>query len=143
MNSFEREHRRLNARLRVHLLLVVGGDFVAARDALRDWRDDLAHHMEAEETLLFPQIPAGARWNERLYRLEHDRIRLLADEYATLLDDAAARLPLSDEARRVLVLALLDHVHPLRHLLEHHHQREEAALAEELPLELQARAWGT
>lgn len=102
----------------------------------------VAHHVETEETLLFPHIPAGARWNERLYCLEHDRIRLHADEYAALLDDAAASLPQGDQARRVVILAMLDHAHSPRHLLEHHHRREEMALADELPSDLQARAWG-
>ena len=35
----------------------------------------------------------------------------------------------------------LDGVHSLRHVLDHHHQREETALAHELPAALQQAAW--
>ena len=40
------------------------------------------------------------------------------------------------------MLALLDAAHALRHLIENHHQREEMALAHELPAALQQAAWG-
>jgi hypothetical protein len=36
---------------------------------------------------------------------------------------------------------LLDAAHALRHVLEHHHEREHTALAHELPLEVQEAAW--
>jgi hypothetical protein len=78
----------------------------------------------------------------RLYLLEHERITLLADEYAERLDALLARPPRSQRARRQAVLALLDAAHALRHLIEHHHQREEMALAHELPAALQQAAWG-
>ena len=42
---------------------------------------------------------------------------------------------------REAALNLLDAAHSLRHLLEHHHQREEMALALELPESLQQAAW--
>ena len=45
------------------------------------------------------------------------------------------------QARRAAVLGLLDAAHALRHVLEHHHEREHQALAHELPESLQAAAW--
>ena len=53
----------------------------------------------------------------------------------------AAQPPRSERARRQAVLALLDAAHALRHVLEHHHERENIALAQELPLALQQAAW--
>jgi len=41
------------------------------------------------------------------------------------------------------VLLLLDAAHALRHVLEHHHEREEMALAHELPLDVQQAAWAS
>lgn len=141
VNLFEREHRRLDAQLRAHLIELVGVDLPSAQDRFARWWTALARHMEIEEAQLFPRIPEGARWNERLYRAEHDRIRSLAHEYAALLRQAAARVPAGHAAPRALVLDLIDRAHPLRHVLEHHHQREEMALAHELPADLQVRAW--
>lgn len=96
--------------------------------------------MQIEEEQLFPSIPPDARWNARLYRLEHERIRVLSTEYAGLLARVAAASPQTEQTRCAVVLALLDCAHPLRHLLQHHHEREEMALANELPAELQDRA---
>ncbi|HMN19772.1 MAG TPA: hypothetical protein PKA16_00095 [Ottowia sp.] len=139
---FEREHQRLEAQLHAHLLEVVAGDFGRAQQLLELWRAGLARHIEIEEERLLPQVPAGARWQARVYRLEHQRIVELADEYAGRVAALARRTHADGLARREAALRLLDAAHALRHLLEHHHQREEMALAHELPIALQQAAWG-
>ena len=128
--------------MHAHLLDLVGADFAGALARLQRWHRALVRHIGIEETRLLPALPAGARWGERLYRVEHERIRLLADEYLQRMRAAAARAPRSVRARRRQVLALLDGAHALRHLLEHHHEREEMALALELPAALLQSAWG-
>lgn len=138
---FEQEHRRLDTQLHRHLLDVVGGNFRCARQRLRYWRQALTRHIEIEERQLLPHVPADARWAARIYHLEHLRVALLADAYAARLDALAEHPPRSEHSRREAALLLLDAVHPLRHLLEHHHQREETALAKELPDSLQEAAW--
>lgn len=140
---FEREHQHLEAQLHAHLLDVAGADFERARQRLQRWRRALARHIAIENDRLLPHLPAGARWPARLYLAEHERIELLADEYAQRLDALLARPLRSQRARRQAVLTLLDAAHPLRHLIEHHHQREEMALAHELPLAVQQAAWET
>lgn len=130
---FEREHHRLNQRLQLHLLEIVGGHFASAQRTFDHWWEKLVLHMQTEEEQLFPRIPPDARWNARLYCLEHERIRLLATEYADLLARAAEKPPRTKQGRCVVVLALLDRAHPLRHLIQHHNEREETALAKELP----------
>jgi len=52
----------------------------------------------------------------------------------------AARLPQGLRASRRAVLALLDAAHPLRHLLEYDHEREQMALGNGLPASLQQAA---
>ncbi|HEX7368969.1 MAG TPA: hypothetical protein VF284_01635 [Rhodanobacteraceae bacterium] len=140
-NLFAREHRELDRLLREHLLQLVGGDFPTAQLAFDRWWTALVEHVRVEETQLFPRIPQSARWSSRLYELEHQRIQSLAHEYAQLLLAVVIHPPQGEPARRAAVLALLDRAHPLRHVLEHHNQREETALADELPEDLQARAW--
>ena len=138
---FEHQHERLEAQLHAHLLDVVGADFEGALRRLQRWRADLAQHIEIENTRLLPHVPPGARWVARVYLVEHDRIALLADEYLRTVQAMALQLPEDEQARRGAVLKLLDAAHALRHVLEHHHEREHQALAHELPVELQAAAW--
>ncbi|MCO5116367.1 MAG: hypothetical protein H6927_07100 [Burkholderiaceae bacterium] len=141
--DFEREHHRLDALLRAHLLAVVGQDFAGAQQKFVRWHRGLLRHIEIENTRLLPHVPAGARWDARIYLLEHERIALLAQEHAARMAALAQRAPRGEPARRRAALALLDAAHALRHLLEHHHQREEMALAHELPAALQAAAWAS
>lgn len=138
---FEAQHERLDAQLHAHLLDVVGADFPAALTRLQAWRADLARHIEIENTRLLPHVPEGARWPARVYLLEHERIALLADEYEQRVQAVIAQPPRDEQARRRAVLILLDAAHALRHVLEHHHEREHQGLAHELPLALQQAAW--
>lgn len=140
-SHFEREHAQLDALLQAHLLDVVGGDFATALTRLHEWRQALDAHIAIEETRLLPHVPAGARWDAKIYRLEHERIALLAGQYQQRAQAAARQVPSDAMARRRLALKLLDAAHALRHVLEHHHQREQMALAHELPADLQAAAW--
>lgn len=139
--SFELEHQRLDAQLRAHLLQLIAGDFGRAEESLLVWRQALDRHIAIEEGRLLPHVPANARWAAEVYKLEHERINLLADAYAARMRAVAARLPEAGDATHATALALIDAVHALRHVLEHHHQREETALARELPDALQREAW--
>lgn len=137
----EREHRRLDELLHAHLLAVVGGDFGRARVCLQRWHRELTSHIALEERWLLPAVPPGSRWAARVYQLEHQKIALLADRHAASVAAAARLRPRTQRGRREAALALLDAAHALRHVLEHHHQREEAALAAELSASLYGSAW--
>jgi len=139
---FVRQHEHLDAQLQAHLLDVVGGDFASARQRLEQWRAALAQHIAVENTQLLPHVPEGARWAAKVYLLEHERIALLAEEYADRLQAVIDQPPHDAQVQRRASLFLLDAAHALRHVLEHHHMREETALAEELPQTLQAAVWG-
>ena len=137
-NVFRQAHEPLEALLRAHLLAVIGGHFAEALQLLQTWQRALQAHIELEETQLLPHIPDHARWAARVYELEHKRISALATDYQHLVQAVASRLPASgSQTRAAASLHVLDAAHALRHLLEHHHQREEKALADELPLVLQ------
>lgn len=138
---FEQQHRRLDAQLQSHLIDVIAGDFVSALARLQRWSRALMRHIDIENTRLLPHLPDSARWPEKLYRLEHERIILLAQEYLLKVEAAAAKPPRARAGTLRMSLALLDAAHALRHVLEHHHEREHRALALELPLEIQAAAW--
>lgn len=140
-HPFERQHAWLDAQLHAHLLDVAGGDFGGALQRLQQWWGHLQRHIAVENTRLLPHVPEGARWAARVYRLEHDRIAALAQDYLQRVQQVARHPPQDEPGRRHAVLMLLDAAHTLRHLLEHHHEREHAALAHELPQDLQQAAW--
>lgn len=139
--SFELEHQRLNALLRLHLLQLIAGDFGRAHESLLLWRQALDRHIAIEERRLLPHVPGYARWPAEVYKLEHERISLLADAHAVRMGVVAAKPPEAGDATYAAILGLIDAIHALRHVLEHHHQREETALARELPDALQGEAW--
>ena len=139
---FERQHERLDALLHTHLLAVAGADFAPALQHLQQWHRGLLEHIAIENTRLLPHVPEGARWAARVYLLEHERIALLAEEYADRLQAVIDQPPQDAQAQRRASLFLLDAAHALRHVLEHHHVREETALAKELPQALQTAVWG-
>lgn len=127
------EHAAVDRLLAAHLDAVMACDFAAALRAFDAFADALRAHLASEERLLLPRLDAVAapHWASRVYQLEHDRIRLLLNHQRTRLVHAAA--PVADAAAgRARALALIDAIHPLRHLLEHHQQREEQALFPEL-----------
>ena len=138
---FERQHERLDALLLAHLLDVAGADFVSALQHLQQWHRSLQAHIAIENSRLLPHVPEGARWAARVYLLEHERIALLAEDYIARVQAVARQAPPDETARRRAVLMLLDAAHALRHVLEHHHEREHTALAHELPEDVQEAAW--
>ena len=138
---FERQHERLDALLHAHLLAVAGADFASALQHLQQWHRSLQAHIAIENSRLLPHVPEGARWAARVYLLEHERIALLAEEYIARVQAVARQAPPDETARRRAVLMLLDAAHALRHVLEHHHEREHTALAHELPEDVQEAAW--
>lgn len=138
---FAREHHRLDRLLQDYLLDVISADFQRALRRFLRWHRALLDHIEIEETRLLPHVPADARWSARLYRLEHQRIRELAIAHLHGIQTVVSHVGSDRRTRRIAALALLDEAHVLRHMLQHHHAREETALAIELPASLLQRAW--
>jgi hypothetical protein len=138
---FEAQHAHIEALLTDHLLEVVGGDFAQAQRLFVQWHGALQTHIHIENTALLPHVPTSARWAATVYLREHERIALLAEEYAQRLQLVLHHPPRDALAQRRASLYLLDAIHALRHVIEHHHERENTALAHELPLELQQQVW--
>lgn len=138
---FEAQHAHIEALLTDHLLEVVGGDFAQAQRLFAQWHGALQTHIHIENTALLPHVPTSARWAATVYLREHERIALLAEEYAQRLQLVLNHPPRDALAQRRASLYLLDAIHALRHVIEHHHERENTALAHELPLELQQQVW--
>lgn len=91
-------------------------------------------HFAAEESELLPRLAAlpAPRWPPALYLAEHAKLRQLCARYAQTLAAAIAAAPATAPRRRRQALNLIDALHPLRHVLEHHQQREDQGLLPEL-----------
>lgn len=110
------------------------GPFDILRDEHRSLTRLFAHHQESllerdwERFLLTPSETAaiGLRWADEVYRAEHRRIMLLLERIIERVM-RAGRHGVSAPG----LIALLDQERSLKHLIEHHHHREEVALFNE------------
>ncbi|GEM_PF-2367089 len=123
LDEFERAHRRLAALLLRHRVALVERKGTLAGECFDAWRIALARHIRLEETFLLPWLDKSARWAPWVYLAEHRKVERLAD---ALTDPVGA---ISGESvDPVRILELLEREMPLKHLAEHHHEREEMDL---------------
>lgn len=107
-----------------------------AASLLEEYSTRLRRHIEIEQRLLLPHcdaVSASIRWQARVYRAEHERIaQLLARNIQHLAQTRQRGMTPAG------LIALLDEERMLKHVLEHHHEREEQGLFAELRLQLPA-----
>lgn len=107
-----------------------------AASLLEEYSTRLSRHIEIEQRLLLPHcdaVSASIRWQARVYRAEHERIaQLLARNIQHLAQTRQRGMTPAG------LIALLDEERMLKHVLEHHHEREEQGLFAELRLQLPA-----
>ena len=98
-----------------------------AAQRLLEYEQRLRAHIEFEERHLLPHCRGGrSRWAPEVYLAEHRRI-------AQLLRKALDRLArASRSATTAAAIVALDGEHTLKHVVEHHHEREEKGLFAEL-----------
>ena len=145
MNAIETlraQHRALDVLLRAHLDAVIALDFASALTRLAIWQHAFALHLHAEDMALIPALAdvVTPRWGAQVYDAEHRRLEALVHDYTGRFASAVAVLPQGAAQRRNVALAIIDSAHVLRHVIDHHHQREEQALFLELPDATLARA---
>ena len=133
------QHAQLAQMFAYHQEALLDRDWSAAAKLLGSYRERLYRHMEIEERFVLDAAPVPAatpeRWTMQVYRAEHRRITL----YLEKLDEWLTRAQ-ADGAPAGMLIGLLDRERTLKHLLEHHHHREEMALFTELRRGLPARA---
>ena len=128
------EHAALDAQLLAVLDALIALRPARAAAAFARLAAQLDAHFAAEEGELLPRLAAhpAPRWSAALYLAEHAKLRQLCARYAHTLAGASAAAPATAPGRRRQALELIDALHPLRHVLEHHQQREEQGLLPEL-----------
>lgn len=122
-------HLALSDLFARHQEALVDRRWVDAARLLQDYEQCLLRHIDFEERHLLSRADAAgnARWPSRVYRAEHRRIQQLLRKAADRLTRARG-----SEITPAVLISLLDEERTLKHLVEHHHEREEKALFVEL-----------
>ncbi|HKT32765.1 MAG TPA: hemerythrin domain-containing protein [Gammaproteobacteria bacterium] len=125
------EHAALTQLFARHQAALVTRAWARAARLLDSHRKRLAQHIELEERYLLPYCPREKlpnQWPARVYSAEHQRIQELASKLSLRFAKLRRRGVTS-----AALIALLDEEKTLKHILEHHHAREETALFANLP----------
>ena len=121
------EHAAMRQALHAACCAVIAGEVEVARSQLDSLAALQAAHIRYEEDVLLPRLPPQPRWRAGVYRAEHRKLETLLRHIRAQWRMLPSRV--EDPGQR---LALLDALHPLRHVAEHHFAREEQALFSEI-----------
>jgi hypothetical protein len=136
LDSLATEHVALARLYGRHQEALVTRYWKQAASLLEEYSVRLTRHIEIEERLLLPHceaVSAAIRWQAKVYQAEHERIGQLLEKNIQHLAQARQR-----GMTPAGLIALLDEEKTLKHVLEHHHEREEQGLFAELRLQLPA-----
>jgi sugar diacid utilization regulator len=121
--NLQREHALMLDSLRAACCGVIEDDRVRARDRLAALARLQARHISHAAIRLLSRLPLHLRKSSEVYLAEHRKLESLLQHIQTQWQ--ARPVHLAEPTQR---LALLHALHPLRHVLEHHCEREEQAL---------------
>lgn len=123
------DHLALGDLFSRHQEALVERRWTEAARLLEEYEQRLLRHIDFEEQHLLSRadVLGNARWPSTVYVAEHRRIGQLLRKAADRLTRARA-----SEMTSAVLISLLDEERTLKHLLEHHHEREEKALFVEL-----------
>lgn len=117
------EHQAMLQVMQCLRLALLDGDINSAHEA-RDVLQRLhVAHIATEEAELIPRLPVAARWQGKVYLVEHTKLAAMIEQWHERLHQYGAHID-----SPVQRLALLDASLPLQRLLEHHFEREEKGL---------------
>lgn len=122
------QHLALGEMFARHQESLVDRRWAEAAERLVEYERYLRGHIEFEERHLLPHCRVGRlRWAREVYLAEHRRIEQLLRK---AMDGLA--LARRSEMTAAAIIALLDGEKTLKHVVEHHHEREENGLFAEL-----------
>ena len=142
--TIHQQHLDLQELFLQHQEALLLGEFEQAKVCLEGYRQCLQAHMQLEEQHVFPAfttIERKSRWDVSVYEQEHEKINSL---YETLVTDLTwlMQQQLNASQKKRNIIALLDHEKTFKGLTEHHEEREEDALLQELDEQLDQKIIG-
>jgi hemerythrin-like domain-containing protein len=125
ITHLNRQHKHIDDLFVTHQKFLMHGEMGKASETLLELRKFLKYHLEAEDKVLIPlyeklvsPIPAGGAVEFFIH--EHNKINRYMDEfYGRSIDTSADSLDL---------VHLFDEHYKFKHLLDHHHTREDTFL---------------
>ena len=133
------EHASLDILFRRHQEMLVSYAWARAARLLTRYQERLTVHIRLEEKFLLPYCNndgsgSSPRWGSHVYRTEHRKLEELVRAVIVRLTSARRR-----GVTPAMLIDLLDKERTLKHVVQHHHEREEKGLFtelhERLPLE--------
>lgn len=134
LDALGREHAALIELFELHQEALITHRWGRAARFLREYRQRLAAHIGLEEEWLLPKLPEDARWDREVYEAEHRKLEQLLEALSAQL--SAAR---RHGVRPALIIRLIEDERVVKHLMEHHHEREEKALFAEVDRRIHRR----
>ncbi|MGH8396743.1 MAG: hemerythrin domain-containing protein [Gammaproteobacteria bacterium] len=130
ITALSNEHKELTHLFARHQEALVTRAWARAARLLSQYQKRLLYHIGLEERYLLPycaEEKAGGHWRAHVYIAEHRRLEELLRKTSTRLAVARRR-----GVSSMALIALMDEEKTLKHVAQHHHQREDMALFESL-----------
>lgn len=132
-NSLEESHKDLYQWFLLHQECLLLHNDADAQLAFLAFTEYLHAHLEFENQHLLNSVvmtKMPLRWAIPVYEKEHEKLQKMLAKLAMYLQHYYA---LTGRDKRLALLVLLDEEQTLRHVMEHHEQREEQDLFLHLP----------
>jgi hemerythrin-like domain-containing protein len=125
ITQLNEQHRYIYDQFIMHQKYLMHGDIKSAHNTLLELKKYIRHHMNAENDFLLPlyekhisPIPAGGAVEFFIH--EHHKINRFLDEFSGISLDVTGN--------SIDLVNLFDQHYKFKHLLDHHHTREDTFL---------------
>jgi hemerythrin-like domain-containing protein len=125
ISHLNKQHHHIYDLIVMHQKLLMHGDTQTARDKILELKEYANQHLQAENDYLLPlyekyisPIPAGGAVEFFIH--EHHKINRYLDEFCALMLDS--------DVSSIDLVSLFDRYYKFKHLLDHHHTREDTFL---------------
>ncbi|NRB42425.1 MAG: hypothetical protein HRU20_28810 [Pseudomonadales bacterium] len=122
--ALEESHKDLMQWFLMHQECLLLGDDSQAQTAFLAFSDFLQTHLQFENSYVL-KTAEDLRWPLKVYQKEHDKLLLMLNKIARLLN---AYYPLQGRKKRLALLEVLGYQGSFLHVMEHHEEREEQDL---------------
>lgn len=125
-NQLAESHKDLHQWFLFHQECLLLGEDILAMQAYDAFMSYLQKHIQFENQYLLNDMRLNdGRWPLEVYRKEHDKLDAMLVRLSQMLVDYQR---LQGRRKRLALLELLDYEQTLRHVMEHHEEREEMDL---------------
>ena len=129
ISDLARQHRHISKLFNMHQKMLLNGNINRAHETLTDFKKYIKNHMKAENDFLIPlyeksvsPIPIGGAVEYFIH--EHHKITRFIEELSGMSSD----LKKISSSSNVELVKLFDQHYIFKHLLDHHHTREDTFL---------------